>query len=409
MSATAPASPGLAVAGEGGAAPALRCRLVTDAPGLDALGPTWEALEALDPECAPFNAYRWNRAWWAHYGRPEALRVVVIEDGDGRAVGIAPFHLVREREARVLSVPALRFLGSGGDTSPDYLGVIADPARRAAVVERALEAVFAMPEWRTLRLSDLRAGSVLDRLAPARFARSRGTARPVHVKRVYVADLPDSWQAFRAALPIKRRKQLNHRRNRLRAAGEARLSIAEDAAGRARAFEALARLHRARWRSKGGPGKFETEAYLGFHRDVIERFAARGETWLVTLELDRVIIGVLYLFRWREELLFFQSGFSPAHEALSPGHVLFGWTFEEAIRRGVKRADMLKGEYAYKRAWARRETFLHDRTFHRPGPAAWAATLRRALPGAGAARARAEPARTGPPGRPADASTSDHP
>ena len=359
----------------------LRWRLVTDEAGFDALEPAWEALEARDPECSPFNAFRWNRAWWTHYGRSGRLRIVVIETG-GEVAGIAPLHLVDETECRVLRAKVLRFVGSGGDTSPDYLGVIAEPGIREAVVECALDALFAMPEWRTARLRDVRSGSALDRAARRRFARARGRARPVATKRVLVADLPGDWQAFRASLPTKRRKQLNHRRNRLEAAGRARLGIAADAASRERAFEALVRLHRERWRSKGAPGGFRSDAYVGFHREVIERFAAREELWLVTLELDGDVIGVLYLFRWREDLLFFQSGFSPAHESLSPGHVMFGWTFEEAIRRGLRRADMLKGEYAYKRAWARRETFLSDHTFHRPGPTAWLVPVRRILRGA---------------------------
>ena len=360
-----------------GAGAALACRLVTDEAGLAALEPAWEALEAADPECTPFNAFRWNRAWWTRYGRPGGLRIVVVESG-GRVVGIAPCHLADETELRVLRVPTLRFVGSGGDTSPDYLGVLAEPALREAVTARALDELLRLPGWRTARLRDVRAGSTLDGLLVDRFAREPGAARPVAAKRVLVADLPATWDAFRASLSTKRRKQLNHRRNRLERAGRARLAIASGADERARAMDALIRLHRARWDTKDDPGKFRSDAYTGFHRDVVERFAARDELWLVTLELDGVIIGVMYLFRWRDELMFFQSGFDPEHEALSPGHVMFGWAYREAIERGLRRADLLKGEYRYKKAWARRETFLHDHVFHRPGPTAWLVRLRRA-------------------------------
>ena len=74
----------------------------------------------------------------------------------------------------------------------------------------------------------------------------------------------------------------------------------------------------------------------------------------MTLELDGVIIGVPYLFRWRDELMFFQSGFDPEHEASSPGHVVFG--------------------------------------FRRPGPAARLARARAALGGALARGASGAPA-----------------
>lgn len=398
-----------AAGGAADAGAALGCRLVTDAAGLAALGPAWEALEAADPECTPFNAFRWNEAWWERYGTPGALRVVVVERA-GWVVGIAPFHLVREPALRVLRTRAVRFVGSGGDTSPDYLGVLAEGrgAAREAIVARAVDELLRMPGWGTANLRDVRRGSALDRILAERLARAPGTVRPVAAKRVLVADLPGTWDEFRASLSTKRRKQLNHRRNRLERAGEARLSIADGAEARKRAMDALIRLHRLRWSTKDDPGKFRSDAYVDFHRAVVERFAARDELWLVTLELDGVIIGVLYLFRWRDELLFFQSGFDPAHEALSPGHVMFGWTYREAIRRGLRRADLLKGEYHYKEAWARDETFLHDHLFHRPGPLAWLARARARVRARGAAEPASGPRPESPGPRAGRPDTESH-
>lgn len=343
----------------------------------------WQRLEALDASCTPFNTWDWNALWWTRYGEGSRALLMRVSEGD-RVIGIAPFHCRAERELRVFRRRVLRFVGSGGDTSPDYLGILAVSAHREAVIEAVLSRVLALGDWHTLRLDDMAAGSDLDRALAARLGTLAGHAAPVRRTLVLRAALPDRWETFVAGLSRKRRKQINHRRNRLEQAGRACLQRVSEEAERERAIDALIALHRGRWASKGQPGGFRSEAYEGFHRDVIRTFSARQALWLVTLTMDGAIIGVLYAFAWRGELMLFQSGLSPEHERLSPGHVLFGWVIREAIEHGFHALNMLKGDYHYKTAWARERTWTHSRSYYKPGIAAagavWRERLRR-LPG----------------------------
>ena len=44
----------------------------------------------------------------------------------------------------------------------------------------------------------------------------------------------------------------------------------------------------------------------------------------------------------------YNSGFDPAHAALSPGLVLLARVVRDAIERGMRRFDFLRGEERYK-------------------------------------------------------------
>ena len=363
----------------------LALEVIDDEPGLAALRDEWERLERLDPECTPFNTWLWNSLWWRHYAatgaRSRRLRVLALRarnrDGaTGRAVALLPLQVSRERRLGVLRADTLRFLGSGGDTSPDYLNLVAEPASRARAERRLLDAVFAMDDWQHLHLSDVASPSSLETALDERLAHERGVRLGGRVNSIRVATLPSSWEDYRLALSRKRRKQINHRRNRLERAGRCELGIAATPAELAEAREALVELHRARWRSKGERGAFVSREYVDFHRAVIEGFFARDALWLATLRLDGRIIGVQYVFRWRDALLFFQSGYSPAHEGLSPGHVLFTHVIGEGIARGLRRVDMLKGDYDYKRVYARRTRRTRDISYLRPGALATLVALR---------------------------------
>src|SRR5215469_801631 len=68
-----------------------------------ALRPDWHALEIESDGLLPFQTWEWCVAWWRHLredsmGLRDLLRVCVIRDAEGQALGIAPLILT-ERPA----------------------------------------------------------------------------------------------------------------------------------------------------------------------------------------------------------------------------------------------------------------------------------------------------------------------
>lgn len=348
-------------------AESLTIQCLQSAEAFEQLRPIWQTLERLDPQCTPFNTWTWNSLWWQYYATSrDTLALLVVREAR-RVVAIAPLYLHATRMCKVIPVRVLRFVGSGGDTSPDYLNLIAIPASRDAAEQAVLQYLPQVRGWQKLLLTDMAENSTLARRASGVATWLSGMALSPRYHVIQKAMLPVTFDEYRAQLSRKRRKQINHRQNRLDAAGQSALSICASSEELTEACDALVELHRLRWDSKHEAGGFRSVAYEQFHRAVIRQFFADDALWLATLKLDGKVIGVQYIFAWRGELLFVQSGYSPEHESLSPGHVLFTYVIQRGIEQGMTGLDMLKGHYAYKSAYARDETRTVDIGHLRPG------------------------------------------
>ena len=355
---------------------ALGVRVVTDVAGLDALRPDWERLAAADPSAGTFNGWSWNRTWWRHYGHLGELRVVVVElprssatgrdsagpnesagsdrtMGAGRVVGIAPFYHARTRVLRVLHPRTLRLIGTGGDTSPDDVDMLAEPRHADAAARAVCDRLFEPSGARRLLLEHVPASSAMLRAIEACWLdRPRG-GRPVRtVERRAVAALPGSAETWRAGLSRNSRKHLARRRRRADGLGRIEYRHARTPAEIDAAFAELVRLHRARHASRGEAGSFASDAYVGFHRELMGELLERDELVLVSLTLDGRTIGVEYAFRCAGTVALFQTGFDPALEAASPGHLMVSHVIEDAIGRGARTVDFLRGDYPYKASYA---------------------------------------------------------
>ena len=340
--------------------------LVTGQEGFTELQKEWEKLEQVDPDCSPFNSWAWLHTWWQHYSGDSCLRILTLYKHD-QLVGIAPFYVRTEIQLRLMPVRVLRFVGSGGDTSPDYLNIVALPEWREQVVGCVIEYVLGMQDWQKLMLTDILTPSLLQRHLQTRFSRQPGYIKPGIQNTIYHGDVPTSWEGYRMSLTRKQRKKINHRHNRLQRAGKVEFSICETKDAIEQATLALVDLHQQRWHSKGEPGSFASARYTAFHHQVIRDFSARQQLWMVTLRLNNDIIGVQYIFSWNNSLLFFQGGFSPTYESLSPGHAMFTFVIEQAINRGIARIDMLKGNYRYKTLYAKQQRKTEEFIYVRPG------------------------------------------
>ena len=354
----------------GGAGAGLRVRTVADAAGLDALEPDWERLATLHPGAGTFNGWPWNRLWWRHYGHLGELRTLVVErvagpgaDGSGnRVVAIAPFYHARPRALVVLRPATLRLLGTGGDTSPDDLDMLAEPAEAAAAAEVVAAHLFERSGARRLLLEHVPAGSALLGAVERRWS-ARRIGRPVRTsEHRWVAALPPTASAWHASLSRNARKHLKRRRRRAETAGRVEHAPVTRAEELDDAFAELVRLHRARRASRGEGGSFASETYRRFHRELMEALLARGELALSRMRLDGRTVGVEYAFRTGDALGFFQTGFDPDAAHLSPGHLMMAHLIERGIESGARVADFLRGDYPYKASYAteRRESVTLD-------------------------------------------------
>jgi CelD/BcsL family acetyltransferase involved in cellulose biosynthesis/peptidoglycan/xylan/chitin deacetylase (PgdA/CDA1 family) len=331
----------------------MRFEVFSAASDIAALAGEWEQLVG-GVEDGIFLSYDWLQPWWRIYGAPRGaeLMVVALRETTGALAGIAPLYFTPQDAT-------LRFLGSGGDTSPDYLTVLARPGRErevAATLVRALSGAAA-PPWHGLLLTDMAEDAAMTWALEQALRRQGVLVRRVENSMCPYVALAGSAAEQQARLRGKQRYNVESRRRKLAAQG-VRFVRWEREGDVAAGMEHLAALHRQRFGARGVPHAFSSPEYLSFHHEVAARLHARGELRLYALVAPGAAgapgapVAMLYCFRRGGRVYHFQSGFDPAWRRSGVGQVLLAEALASAAEEGARYFDFLKGEYAYKEDWA---------------------------------------------------------
>ncbi|MBI3458439.1 MAG: GNAT family N-acetyltransferase [Candidatus Rokubacteria bacterium] len=297
----------------------------------------WNRLVARSHGNLPFLTWQFQTTWWRVLGEREgSLHLLAVQDGAAEWVGALPLYKMPTPVG-----PVLRLVG-GVDVA-DYLDLVAVAGHEEAVW-KALLAALADGPWRALDLRPVPASSPTVALLPA-LARAAGLACRIESEdRCPVIELPASWDAYLAQLSGKDRHELRRKLRRAEKA-RARVEVARTPGGIAALLDSFVALHR---KSKAGKARFMDERMEVFFREVGAALAAAGwaALWLLWLE-DRPA-AALFCLEYGGTVALYNSGFDPAARALSPGVVLIVRTVEDAIARGFRRYDFLRGDELYK-------------------------------------------------------------
>ncbi|MDB4939405.1 MAG: cellulose biosynthesis protein [Labilithrix sp.] len=354
----------------------IQVRLVDSATELEGLADDWERIQRDAAVTSIFASYDWQSLWWRSYGEGHALRVLVATERS-EVVGILPLYI---RTAASLRYPVriARFVGVGGDTSPDDLGPVLAASREEPVARALAQAVVAMPGWDVLLLTDMQPESAFT-AAIGDEVRARGLrSRNGRSESITFLELPDTWDAWLASLHRDRRYRVRKVRKKLQAShADARFFVWNDASTLDDGVDRLGHLHRKRWQRLGAPHGFSTPQYVGFHRAVMNACFKRDRLRLYCLEVSGEIVAMYYFYKFRDRVYLMQSGFDPDRSELNPGQVLLGHIVEHAIGEGHKVLDFLRGDHRYKDELATGERETVYLTAFRPRPAAWIYEARR--------------------------------
>src|SRR5262249_56125004 len=97
-----------------------------------------------------------------------------------------------------------------------------------------------------------------------------------------------------------------------------------------------------------GKGRFMEEGVEGLFRRVAARLAEAGGFRLWLLDAPGGPLASFLTLEWDGTIGLYNSGFRPDAAALSPGLVLLTHVIRDAIERGRRRFDFLRGEERYK-------------------------------------------------------------
>lgn len=338
---------------------AFTVRCVDDMAGLEALCAAWRELHDQDPEASVFVSWEWLHAWWKHYGKGQPLRVLAAYQGH-QLVGILPLYIQRIRVFRAVAVRVLRLVGTGGDTSPDYLGPILRPDLATSVTTALLGHVFdELHDWDVLCLSDLAERLCLRQVLEEQCARRGLQVRLAVAEEIWYENLPGSWDDYMAGLSQHRRRHVRSSRRKLEQEYGAQFFLVQDGQALEGTLERLSALHQSRFDAKGVQHSFSSPEYVGFHRDAVRACGQRGWIAFYGVEVGGKAKALFYCYKRRGEIFVYQSGMDPNFSRQRPGLALAGYMFEHAIAQGDKVIDFLRGDYHFKRQWCKqmRNTF----------------------------------------------------
>lgn len=327
----------------------LRIEEATATENLERLRPDWAGLWALVPFATPFQAPDWLIPWWRHIGEGELLTLAIRDDG--QLVGLLPFYVYTPPE------DGRRRLFPLGIGTTDYLDALIAPGREREVMELAFRHLatrrdrFDSCEWPQLRVGS----PLLEVSAPSGWSDRTDPSEPCPV-----LHLPRSFDALGTVVSRKTLRDLRTVRKRAEQAGAVRWESAGEQ-NLSELFDALLRLHAARWATREEAGVLASPAVQASHREALPSLLRSGLLRFDALRLDGEIIAALYALADPPEhaerrLYFYLGGFDPAYERLSPGMLLVGHAIEQAIAEGIAIADFLRGQERYKYLWGAEDT-----------------------------------------------------
>ena len=310
----------------------------------DDVAPLWRAAWSRLTERSPFLSYEWHANWWMHLGEgsPE---IVVVRDG-GDAPAVAPFVRLTDGTLTL----------SGGDFT-DVLDLIAPAGSALAPI-----AAYLKERASAIELRYVPTGGTAQHALPA-LLRDAGFA--VELAPLVVSPrvaLPSSFDEYLARLSKKDRHELRRKMRRLERAGTVQYAVASPARWE-EALSGFVALHR---QAPGEKGTFLTPKLERFFRAVARAGAQAGWLRLGELSLDGEPIAVLFALEQDGVLQAYNSAVDPRTLALSPGVLLHAYAIRDAIGRGLRIYDFLRGGEPYKYDLGGRDLVLWRLSARRP-------------------------------------------
>ena len=333
------------------------------------LGPeVWDQVLSRSGAASPFLTWAWHRACAEALPADAAAncRAVVLRGATGDVEAVFPFRVQR---AHPWGVPVTELGWAFGDLgSPDHLDLLASPK---ADLDALVGALDRLP-WGVIRLANLAEdGSNVDRFCEA-CDRHGWTVRRRPIRRCPYLELPESWDAYLSSLSSHGRHAIRRKERKLRR--EHHVALTDY--GQERIEEGLRhleRLHAQRW---DGGGALSDPVIQRLHSRFAASLAERGQLWLVSLDLDGSPAAAWYGFTSGDTVYHYQSGRDPRWERDRVGTVLVSLMIRQAIERGYRRLDFLRGDEAYKREWTQTARQAYEIVVFRGG---WHGSALRAL------------------------------
>lgn len=308
---------------------------------------TLDSLEALFRESepnlnweSPFILPGWVMEWRQAFAPDAAPWIVSVRDR-GRLIGVAP--LLRDRTSA-------RFIGSTDVC--DHLDLIMSPEHGVEFCDALLE-IIRQEGITRLDLGHLRPDSAVMTCLVPRARRRRFQVGLSQEELLFELDLPASWERYLELLDGKQRHEIRRKLRRLGQNTAFAFRLVSGPAAVAAAMDQFMGLFR---QNRTDKASFMSPGMEGFFRSLAGRLP---QTRIGFLDVDAAPAAAVMCFDHRRTRYLYNSGFDAALSHLSVGILCKVLSIRDAIERGLKTYDFLKGNEAYKRQLGGRPVALY--------------------------------------------------
>ena len=293
----------------------------------------------------------WQELWWGDFQDGRSLAGFYLTDADGEVSAIAS-----------LSRAESQFSLVGNSDTFDYNDFIVAAGEEAVFYPTLLDTISANGAQR-LDLFSISEDSPTLELLPA-LARDRGFSVEVAEEDVAPrAQLDGTWDDYLMRLSKKDRHELRRKLRRLDSQGNWRwycVTDPDDAAGRMDTFVDLMR------RSDPAKAEFLTAERESFFRRMVKATASEGILRLFFMEMDDLPVAASLCFDYNDVRMLYNSGHDPEYRYYSVGLLLHSLCLRDALERGYRYFDFLRGNEPYKYRLGGQDHHLYRINLERP-------------------------------------------
>jgi len=312
----------------------------------------WNALLKESNTQSIFLTWEWLYYWWLHFNKDKGLLILLFrEKSSRRLLGIAPCYLQKQRLFHLINIKKIRFLGTeiGGS---DFLDFIISPGKENDILRLLCEYLVSISDkWDTVEISDICKDSknnVIIRHELSKHFRIVDKGFQI----CPFIDLPKNIDESSGLISKKMSKNLRWCYKQLQEKFNVVISINKFIDNiLEKSINAFFNLHISRFNAKKAKTTFGKEEIKDFQYDIARNFLKNDWLRFYSVHYCDKIIACLYVFQYKKNTFYYQSGFDPDWQKWSLGSVMIDYAIKSAIKEGQSQFHFLRGNESYKRKW----------------------------------------------------------
>lgn len=324
----------------------------------DTLAQQWNQLTALSSTNTPFLTRQWQKIWWSYKSDDRSLRIITVRDESGKPCGIAPLYSEKKNGAEKLML-------LGSTDLCDYLDFIVAKDEEEHFYHTLLSyLVTTSTKQTTLCLNSVQQYSPTLAFFKE-IAHHKGYVLDIEVEDTAPSlNLPGNFEVYLKGLTKKDRHEIRRKMRRAEKEGIIAFKKLDQLSQIMDTIPHFLDLFR---KSMDKKDEFLNSEREGFFIAMAEELSKMGWLELFALILDEKEIAYLLCFNYHDTLYLYNSAYDPDYSSISPGIVVITCCLEDAINRGIKRFDFLRGNEAYKYHFGAKNHTLNTLTLRLPG------------------------------------------